>query len=288
MRKEIFYSILKYKHGLVLGESLNAGILFYDPSFSTFSFEVGDVKRLANAYPGINVNYLNRFFTTVKNNLKRFERSGYNYFEIGSLKEFISKDVLFSDAAGLTFEEVEKVPVSQSKDVNKTIQFLKELYLVGQNDAEIIPRKRNEDYILSRINAILKSKDPGISKRIEKDKKISTPLIQFNFDVFWKAKSDHLVKALAFDLENSLLIQNKALQIYGALEQLNQEIKKTKNKAVFDLLVTKPGNKDHFKEFDNALKIIDSINAPKTISLEDDWKRYTNELISEAEELTFI
>lgn len=287
MRKEIFYSILKYKHGLVLGESLNAGILFYDPSYNTFLFEVGDIKRLANAYPDINFNYLNRFFTTVKDNLKRFERSGFNRLEIGALKEFISKEILFSDAAGLTFEEVEKIPVSQSKDVNKTIQFLKELYLIGQIELERIPIKRNEDFILSQINGILKSKDSEIAKRIEKDKKISTPLIQFTFDVFWKEKSDHLVKALAFDLENSILIQNKALQIYGALEKLNQELDNSNSKSIFDLLITKPGNKKHFKEFDNALKIIDSIKAPKTISLESEWNRYANSIISNAEELTF-
>lgn len=287
MRKEIFYSILKYKHGLVLGESLNAGILFYDPALNSFSFEIGDIKRLANAYPDINYNYLRRFFSTVKENLKRFEYSSLNYFEIGSLKEFISKDIFFSDAAGLAFDGVEKIPVSHSNDVNKTIQYLKELYLVGQIGIERVPRKRNEDFILSQINGILKSKDSEISKRIEKDKKISTPLIQFTFDVFWKAKSDHLVKALAFDLDSSILIQNKALQIYGALEQLNLQLNTASNSSIFDLLITKPGSKDHFKEFDNALKIIDSINAPKTISLEDDWKSYANEIVREAEELSF-
>ncbi|WP_439474486.1 hypothetical protein [Algoriphagus formosus] len=288
MKKEIFYSILKYKHGLILGESLNAGILFYDPALNSFSFEIGDIKRLANAYPDINYNYLKRFFSTVKENLKRFENSSLSYFEIGSLKEFISKDIFFSDAAGLTFDAVEKIPVSQSNDVKKTILYLKELYLVGQIETERVPRKRNEDFILSQINGILKSKDSEISKRIEKDKKISTPLIQFTFDVFWRAKSDHLVKALAFDLENGILIQNKALQIYGALEQLNLQLNDTNNSSTFDLLITKPGNKNHFKEFENALKIIDSINAPKTIFLEDDWKSYANQILSKAEELTSI
>lgn len=28
MKGELFYSVLRYKHGLVLGESLNAGLLF--------------------------------------------------------------------------------------------------------------------------------------------------------------------------------------------------------------------------------------------------------------------
>lgn len=71
------------------------------------------------------------------------------------------------------------------------------------------------------------------------------------------------------------------------MEQLNREINNSNWKSIFDLLITKPGNKKHFREFDNALKIIDSIKAPKTISLKSEWKNYANEILSNAEELTF-
>lgn len=287
MRKEIFYSILKYKHGLVLGESLNAGILFYDPTFNTFSFEIGDVKRIANAYPCINYNYLNRFFTTVKDNLKRFDRSGYTNFEIDALKQFISKDIFFSDAAGLTFDDVERIPISENGDSSQTKQYLKELYLVGQGIVDGQRRKRNEEFILGEVNKILKTKDPGISNRIERNKTISTPLIQFTFDFYWKSRVDHLAKALAFDLENGILIQNKALQIYGALEQLRPAFLDAGNNSKVDLLVSKPLDKSNFREFEKALEIITSAEIPVNISLENDWKNYTDEIISNAEELTF-
>jgi hypothetical protein len=48
MRTNLYYTILKYRHGLILGESLNAGILFFDPSSNQFAFEAGDLKRIAH------------------------------------------------------------------------------------------------------------------------------------------------------------------------------------------------------------------------------------------------
>ena len=117
-------------------------------------------------------------------------------------------------------------------------------------------------------------------------KLISTPLVQYNFDIFWSEKSNHYVKALAFDLENGLLIQNKALQIFGALEQLNSEFTDSKTLTTFDLLITKPRDRNYYSDFEKALKIIDSVKLPVIFTLEDNWNRYTDEMIEKSRELT--
>ncbi len=288
MKRELFYSILKYKQGLFLGESLNAGILFFDPKSNQFSFEVGDLKRIAKAYPELNVNFLNQFISTLENNIKRLGGSNFFLLQEDKLEDFITKELFFSDAAGLLFDSLERIPISENSDSSKTKHYLKELYLVGQGILEGQRRKRNEDYILSEVNKILKRKAPSLTNRIERNKTITTPLIQFTFDFYWKSNEDHLVKALAFDLENGILIQNKALQIYGALEQLKPAFLGDTQKSKVDLLVSKPLEKSNFKEFDKALDIINSVEVPVNISLEKDWNRYTDTIISNAEELTFI
>lgn len=288
MKRELFYSILKYKQGLILGESLNAGILFFDPKSHHFSFEVGDLKRIAKAYPEISVNFLNQFISTLENNIKRL--GGGNIFQLqeDKLENFIAKELFYSDAAGLSFESVERIPISENSDSSKTKDYLKELYLVGQGVLQDQRKKRNEEFILSEVNKILKSKAPSLTNRIERNKTITTPLIQFTFDFFWKSKEDHLVKALAFDLENGILIQNKALQIYGALEQLKSAFLEDSQRYKVDLLLSKPLEKSNFKEFDKALEIISSVNVPVNISLEKDWNRYTDNIISNARELISI
>ncbi len=288
MKRELFYSILKYKQGLILGESLNAGILFFDPQSHHFSFEVGDLKRIAKAYPELNVNFLNQFISTLENNINRL--GGGNIFQLqeDKLENFIAKELFYSDAAGLSFESVERIPISENSDSSKTKHYLKELYLVGQGVLEGQRRKRNEEFILSEVNKILKRKDPSFINRIERNKTITTPLIQFTFDFFWKSNENHLAKAIAFDLESGILIQNKALQIYGALEQLKPALLEVSRRSNVDLLVSKPIEKSNFKEFDKALEIISSVKVPVNISLEKDWNRYTDNIISNAEELTFL
>jgi hypothetical protein len=284
MKAEIFYSVLKYRHGLYLGESLNAGILFFEPYSGKFTFQQGDLKRISNAYPEVNVHFLKQFIATLKNNVTLYSKENLFKFPNEDLEKFISREILFSDAAGLAFGTVEKISVSSENDYNSTKEYLKQLFLVDSNAAILDKRKRNEEYIIATVNNILKSQSLHLSKKIEKEKEIRTKLIHVTFDFFWKESKEHLVKALAFDLENSILIQNKALQTYGMLDQIVDGYE-NKNQFSVDFLVAKPGNKHHFRELDNALKVIESANAPVNFSFEENWRDYFNEVANESIEL---
>jgi len=285
MKRELFYSVLKYREGLILGESLNAGILFFDPTSNQFTFEGGDLKRVASAYPGLNSNFLKQFIFALESNLTRANESNLTQLKTKKLDEFISNELFFSDAAGLSFDSVERIPISENSDIRKTTDYLKQLFVLGLNGNYQYKRKRNEEYILSEINGILKTKEQGIYTKIERERKITTPLIQYTFDMFWKSNTSHFVKALAFDLENSTLIQNKALQLYGALEQLNSEYFNVNDPATIDLLISKPSNSEHHQEFDKALKIIDSGHASISFAFEDEWNHYVNTVEQKAEVL---
>lgn len=285
MRNDLYYSILKYRHGLILGETLNAGILFYDPNLSRFFFELGDLKRISTAYSEVNVNFLNRFIKTLKNNITKSNGSQLFQTKVENLQDYISRELLFSDAAGLTFDPVERLPISNKIAISETINHLKQLFLVDLNVSVPNKRKRNEGYIISEVFNLLKNKSTNAFNKIELDKKVITPLIEFTFDFCWKSEINHFAKALAFDFKNNVHIQNKALQIYGALEQFDSSLISQLGSYKVDFLVSKPSDKTHFKEFDKALKIIESAKTPSNFSFEDEWNQYVNQIIEKAEEL---
>jgi hypothetical protein len=286
MKNQLFYSILRYKHGLVLGESLNAGILFFNPATRKFSFELGDLKRIASVYQEIHFNYLKSSVSVLLQNIKKANEDFLTQFELSRLENFISNELLFSDAAGLTFDSIEEIPFSNQISFENTKEHLKQLFLVDLGSVPAEKRKRNEEYILGEVNRILKSSDSDFHAKIERNRRIKTQLIDFSFDFYWRAKGAHFAKAISLDLEQPTFIQNKALQIFGALEQLKYHDSFVNSRATIDVLISKPQTRGNFNEFDKALKIIDSIAAPHQIYLEGKWKNYVDRLIDSAEKLT--
>lgn len=283
MKNQLFYTILRYKHGLVLGESLNAGILFFDPKSRQLFFERGDLKRIAASYQGININFLKTHIGILEHNIKKVGRGFSYHFETQNLERFIVKEILFSDAAGLTFDVIEEVPLSEKSTFESTKEYLKQLFLIGLGSNLSDRRKRNEDYILGEVYRILKKGDRDFESKIERHKTVRTSLIDFNFDFYWKSLESHFAKAVSLDLEQSTLIQNKALQLYGALEQIKIQDLFSAQDSTIDILVSKPQIQSNFKEFDKALQIIDSVTIPHKIHLEDHWKGYIGELVDSAE-----
>lgn len=283
MKNQLFYSILRYKHGLVLGESLNAGILFFDPKSQQLFFEKGDLKRIAGSYPELNINFLKTHIGILENNIKKVGRGFSFHFEGQNLDKFISKEILFSDAAGLTFDVIEEVPLSEKSNFESTREYLKQLFLIGLRSNLVDRRKRNEDYILGEVYRILKKADRDFESKIERNKAVKTELIDFNFDFYWKSLETHFTKAVSLDLEQPAFIQNKALQLYGALEQIKDQGLFAAQDSTIDILVSKPQIQSNFKEFDKALQIIDSVTVSHKIHLEDHWKGYIEELVDSAE-----
>lgn len=285
MKNQLFYSILRYRHGLILGETLNAGILFFDPKSRQFSFEKGELKRVAASYPNLQLNFLKNFIGVLEQNIKKV--NGVFTYQVDSteLGRFVSKELLFSDAAGLTFDAIEEIPLSEKSTFEHTKDYLIQLFLVGKGTSISNRKKRNEEYILEEVNRILKDRDTDFLSKIERNRTVQTELVNFTFDFYWKSSDSHFAKAISLDLEQAAFLQNKALQIYGALEQLKSNRSFLNSLSTIDVLLTKPHSKSLFKEFDKAVQIIDSIALPHQIWFEESWKGYAEELIDSAENL---
>lgn len=285
MKNQLFYTILRYKHGLVLGESLNAGILFFDPTSQQFFFERGDLKRIGGAYLDLKINFLKTHLGVLERNIKKNQPVYFKEWNGTTLEKFISKEILFSDASGLTFDAVEEIPLSEKSTFQSTKEYLKQLFLVGLGFEQSERKKRNEESILGEVYSILRNSDRDYESKIEKNKAVKTALIEFSFDFYWKSLNDHFAKAVSLDLEQPLLIQNKALQLYGALEQFKAQDLFSEKGPTIDLLVSKPQIPTNFKEFDRAIKIIDSATVPHAIHLEEDWRGYIAALVDTAKPL---
>ncbi|WP_297337945.1 hypothetical protein [Algoriphagus sp.] len=130
MKNQLFYSILRYRHGLILGETLSAGILFLDPKSRQFSFERGDLKRLAAAYPDLQLNFLKNNIGVLERNIKKVNGDFTYQVDSSNSGKFVSKELLFSDAAGLTFDAIEEIPLSEKSTFEQTKDYLIQLFLV--------------------------------------------------------------------------------------------------------------------------------------------------------------
>jgi hypothetical protein len=286
MKSELFYTILRFKGGLILGESLNAGILFFNPQTAQFTFEEGDLSRIAGAYPNLNVTLLKRYTSTLRRNLKKYGEGPNAQISLVYLESFISKELFFSDAAGLTFDSLERLPLSNNSNFQQTAAYLKQLFLVGFREKATEKKKHNEEYILWEVYKILKAEDHLFQAKIKRNETVEAPLVRFTFDIKWEGLKIHLVKAVSLDLDHSSLIQNKALQLYGAFEQLRPQLFNDYGNPEIDLLLVKPQIKSNFSEFDKAVKILETTQVPLQIHSEIEWKNYVNNLVKNASLIT--
>lgn len=128
----------------------------------------------------------------------------------------------------------------------------------------------------------MKTEDPLFQEKIKVDETVKAPLVRFTFDIKWEGSKTHLVKAVSLDLDHNSLIQNKALQLYGAFEQLRPQLFNDYENPEIDLLLVKPQIRSNFSEFDKAVKILETTQVPLQIHLENEWKGYSNNLVKNA------
>src|SRR5438034_1829686 len=115
MTKYLLYSVLQYKHSLVLGESLNIGIIFSFPDDNTIFFVTGNQQRVKNVYPNFDSSIYNSISKSISNKLASYSKKNNTLFTDEksvfvittkeSLKEYITKFVWIDDSTSLQFSE---------------------------------------------------------------------------------------------------------------------------------------------------------------------------------------
>lgn len=268
------YSILQYKHNLVLGEVLNVGILFHFPKENKFEFVKGDGHRARSIYPDFDNSLFNAYIKSISDKVKKHvdifsEQSDKTDFSL-----YIQKNILAEDAAGLVF----KAPV-QVKAYYDTIQTVvneySKLLLPGINIEKPNIIKHNEQYIIKTFQSYFQDKYKAIENKIIKNKSVRTAHFDIKFDLSFVKGVQYLIKPISFDLSEENAIQTKAATIYGHLSEL-KEYAKT-NKSEIEFLISKPQDKKFIPEYENALDLIDGLKASKLFT-EDKWESHTQNI----------
>jgi hypothetical protein len=275
------YSVLQYKHNLILGESINVGILFHFPKDNIFEFVKGDGYRAKAIYPDFNNSlfngYIKHITEKVKNHIDLFNKQN----EKIEFASYIHQYILAEDSAGLIFSE----PV-QVKDVfndsRKVVGQYAELLLPGIITEKPIVQRHNETYIISTFRGYLQDKSRSVEKKLQRDRFIKTKHFNIKFDLAYNAQTNKFIKPVSFDLTEENSILSKASVIHCHLNDLIDYSKA--NNASFDFLIAKPQNNQFKKEYENAIDLIESSKAPKQLITQDRWKEYsqsTFEFLSE-------
>ena len=131
--------------------------------------------------------------------------------------------------------------------------------------------RKNDKYLISTFKSEISNQ--SATNKFYKDTIIEANNIKLKLEYSWKNGSTNLVKPLSFDLTDSIHIENKALHTVGTLN-IFSDLAYSENYR-FDFLVAPPSNKRLFKNYDNALAIIDNVKVPKKIIQENQISEYT-------------
>lgn len=273
MNKYFTYSLLQYKHSLVLGEILNIGILFYFPNEDNIQFIQGNSNRAKSIYHDFDnltfQSYLSIIYSNIQSRLDLFieEKDKKN------IGEFINKYILANDSAGIIFSD--PVIINNTSLPNDII--VKEyarLLLPGVDTNKPVKIKHNELFIIRQFNGFLSVEDKRIfEKNSEKNKRIQTDNYTVKFDFKWNNTVPHLVKSLSFDLSDNSLIEKKTAETFAYLYDLKHTLKDNQN---IDFLIAKPQDKSLNSKYKSSLSYLAGI-YPNTQIYEEEkgWKQYS-------------
>ena len=103
MNRYIFYSILRYKHSIATGESLNVGLIFSFPGTNELVFVEGDAERVEAIYPGVSLKLLDKTLSGIKKKSVKCKNAPKTQ---DSFMEYIAKNILLEDSTSLQFSEI--------------------------------------------------------------------------------------------------------------------------------------------------------------------------------------
>ncbi len=278
------YSILKYKHSALLGESLNIGILVYFPVQNRFVFKhTNNLKRVKSVYNNVSEKTIKHYFKQIDNKLNTLNENPefFSQFEIkDALESFINKELLPIDSSVLQFDRsIQSIKYDES--IDDIVDTLSKSYFFEANKSNVSNvtietqlSKQFYKYISSKLDF---EKINEQSKRFYQNYKVINDTgREYKFDYGWQNGTLNLVRSLSFDLKTSSSIENKAHQTLGLFIDLQNEAEAQNLR--YDLLVAKPKLKELFKDYDHALKLLETPKRLKVIE-EKEIESYSRKAI---------
>jgi hypothetical protein len=269
MNKLFTYSVLRYRHSLVLGETLNVGLLFHFPEEPKLFFVVGDADRVKAVYPGFDAVYFNSVIRSFRRTLDAItmEDAAKTY----SIKEYILNRLLPEDATALHFTEpFTSVDIFVSPQV--AIESVVKIFLPEHQLLKGVEIRHNDAYLVRRCTELITQGNRQIGRKLRHNRVIEDNTLTLTFDIAWKNGIEHLVKPVSFDLKGEQDIQDKSVRFFGYLNLLKGYAEKYE--CTFDLLVSKPQDSALQGSYEDAVARLKSANAPLEVIPEEGIEPY--------------
>lgn len=272
MTEQFTYSILKYQHSQLLGESLNVGVLFSFDQDAKLYFVAGNPQRVKAVYPEFDANIFQSIAKSIKYKVAqsaKIELFRNKYI----LKDYINTILLPEDSSALQFSEIYAAVNSLGSNQRAVDEFARLLLPSVETKKEEV--KHNEGFILKKFTDSIIKRNITIDHRMRRDYPIKIKGVHLNFDLSWKNGIVHLVKPISFDLKEEREILQKSVTFFGYLDLLKDHAKKHDLK--FDLLVAGPQDNKLQSVYDDALYNLSRSPAPKEIVTEEKLEEYSEE-----------
>jgi len=255
MNKQLYYSVLQYKHSPILGEAIIVGILFFFPENQTkLIFQIADSSRLRPIYEDFDTKYFNTVLKIIQKNVQSFSETLFDQgTTINNITDFIHSHLLKEDDTVLQFSHLYNVlnifPNSQ-KAVEEYTKLLLPLSIKTENQ----PTRRDDRLIINRVKTILSRSNKSYAEKMEKDVVVELGIGPIKFDLAWYGETHNLIHPVSFDLLESVSIQKKTAEYCGYLNWLNSYTKN--NNSRIDLLLGEPQNSRLQKDYLQAIILL--------------------------------
>jgi len=264
MNKQLYYSVLQYKHSPILGEAINVGILFFFPEDQTkLIFQMADSTRLRPIYEDFDTKYFNTVLKIIQKNVQSFSETLFTKgATINNITDYIHTHLLKEDDTVLQFSHLYNVlnifPNSQ-KAVEEYTKLLLPLSIKTENQ----PTRRDDRLIINRVKTILSRSNKSYAEKMEKDVVVELGIGPIKFDLAWHGETHNLIHPVSFDLLESVSIQKKTAEYCGYLNWLDSYTKN--NNSRIDLLLGEPQDSRLLKDYLQAIILLNENSTPKRV-----------------------
>lgn len=268
--KPFEYCLLKYCPSYALGEQVNVGIFFFFKEDLELKFVFPNtLSRLNVLFPTTKISVLKKYFKHIESKVQTLSKN----------KELLQKStlddlhrlILTPDSSSLYFDVVKNSRYVETSLATK--YYIKQYFEVY--GTKVKAERKDESYLKGEFNKRLKYFLEGDKEKFalfKDNPTIKNTINSTEFDKGWQNGTTNLVKFLSFDLTDKAYFQDKSFRWYGELNQLGEQILEDNYK--FDLLLTKPQDKDLFSSYDKVLKVLEEIKANKLIVEEEQLNNY--------------
>ncbi len=276
MNQILQYSLLKYRHSLLLNEVINVGLVFLDVPSSTVRFlypkKLQRISALYNNIDILNIRHHLILFEKKAIHLTNIWKKEFRFSEKNNLKQLLNEEFLIEDSSALFFDDIKS---GISLGLENTDSYYKEIFDCYDLPAEFI--RKDEKYIENNFKKIYRQKAKQNFRSNINQLTLTNGIISESFRLGWKNGTENIILPLSFDLQEPSSIQHKSILWSSTLNYLKEPA--AEQNIRFDLLVIEPASKKLFKAFDNAQTLLNEISANKKIWGESEIEKYTDEVI---------